>query len=70
MFLIAHYKFMSSKNLRRCEWTEKFPIDQLVDDENKVLTFKTEKEAKEAMVSWGVDLGLAEESGVVIERIQ
>jgi len=61
---------MSSKNLRRCEWTEKFPIDQLVDEENKVLTFKTEKEAKEAMESWGVDLYIAEQSGVVIERIQ
>tara|TARA_E500000318_G_scaffold102307_1_gene106507 strand:+ start:165 stop:350 length:186 start_codon:yes stop_codon:yes gene_type:complete len=61
---------MSSKNLRRCEWTEKFPIDQLVDEENKVLTFKTEKEAKEAMESWGVDLYMAEQSGVVIERIQ
>ncbi len=70
MFLIAHYKFMSNINLNKYKWTEKFPIDQLVDDENKVLTFKTEKEAKEAMVSWGVDLYIAEQSGVVIERIQ
>ena len=70
MFLIAHYKFMSNRNLNQYKWTEKFPIDQLVDEENKVLTFKTEKEAREAMVSWGVDLGLAEQSGVVIERIQ
>ena len=70
MFLIAHYKFMSSKNLNEYQWTEKFPVDQLVDDENKILTFKTEKEAKEAMESWGVDLYIAEQSGVVIERIQ
>ena len=43
MYVIAHHKFRSPKKLRKCPWTENVPIDQLVDDDNKILKFETKK---------------------------
>ena len=36
MYLISHHLFKSNKFLRECPWTENFPVDQLVDEDNTV----------------------------------
>ena len=69
MFIITHHRFDFGKWNNKCKWTESFPIDQLVDNKNKLLKFKTEEEALEELVEWGVDINFAMDNGVTIERI-
>ena len=69
MFIITHHRFDFGKWNSKCKWTESFPIDQLVDNKNKLLKFKTEEEALEELVEWGVDINFAMDNGVTIERI-
>ena len=69
MFIITHHRFDFGKWNKKCKWTESFPIDQLVDNKNKLLKFKTEEEALEELVEWGVDINFAMDNGVTIERI-
>ena len=45
MYLISHHLFKSNKFLRDCVWTEHFPVDQLVDEHDKLLKFETKEEA-------------------------
>ena len=69
MYVISHHLFKSDDWLRKCPWTENFPVDQLVDDDNKLLNFETQEEALDTMRSWGVDVNTALENGVKIERV-
>ena len=69
MYVIAHHLFKSNKFLRDCPWTEHFPVDQLVDDDNKLLKFETKEEAMDTLKSWGVNVSIALEQGVTIEGI-
>jgi|TARA_E500000318_G_C3429813_1_gene160647 hypothetical protein len=69
MYVISHHLFKSDDWLRKCPWTENFPVDQLVDDDNKLLKFETQEEALDTMRSWGVDVNTALENGVKIERV-
>jgi len=69
MYVIAHSLFKSDKWLRECPWGENFPIDQLVDEDNKLLKFKTKEEALDTLKSWGVNVSIAIEQGVTIEGI-
>ena len=69
MYLISHHLFKSNKFLRDCPWTEHFPVDQLVDDDNKLLKFETKEEAMDTLKSWGVNVSIALEQGVTIEGI-
>ena len=43
MYVIAHYKFRSPSKLKTFPWHETWPIDQLVDDDNKILSLKQRK---------------------------
>ena len=45
MYMIAHYRFRSTDLIKKCDWKENFPVDQLVDDNNHILKFKTKEEA-------------------------
>ena len=69
MYVISHHLFKSDDWLRKCPWTENFPVDQLVDDDNKLLKFETQEEALNTMRSWGIDVNTALENGVKIERV-
>tara|TARA_R100001015_G_C4472351_1_gene55603 strand:- start:136 stop:414 length:279 start_codon:yes stop_codon:yes gene_type:complete len=69
MYVISHHLFKSDDWLKKCPWTENFPVDQLVDDDNKLLKFETQEEALDTMRSWGVDVNTALENGVKIERV-
>ena len=69
MYVIAHYKFRSPKKLKTFPWHETWPIDQLVDDDNKILKFETKEEALETLESWGVNLSIAQAEGVRIEMM-
>lgn len=69
MYVISHHLFKSDDWLRKCPWTENFPVDQLVDDDNKLLKFETQEEALNTMRSWGIDVNTALENGVRIERV-
>jgi len=69
MYLISQQLFKSNKFLRECPWTENFPVDQLVDEDNKLLKFETKEEALDTLKSWGVDVSIALEQGVTIEGI-
>ena len=69
MYLISHQLVKSNKFLRDCPWTEHFPVDQLVDDDNKLLKFETKEEAMDTLKSWGVNVSIALEQGVTIEGI-
>jgi hypothetical protein len=69
MYVIAHYRFDFGKWTKKCKWTETFPIDQLVDDDNKILKFETKEEALETLESWGVNLKIAQSEGVRIEMM-
>jgi hypothetical protein len=69
MYVIAHHLFKSNKFLRECPWTENFPVDQLVDEDNTILKFETKEEAIDTLKSWGVDVSIALEEGVKIESV-
>ena len=69
MYVIAHHLFKSNKFLRECPWTENFPVDQLVDEDNTVLKFETKEEAIDTLKSWGIDVSIALEEGVKIESV-
>jgi hypothetical protein len=69
MYVIAHHLFKSNKFLRECPWTENFPVDQLVDEDNTILKFETKEEAINTLKSWGVDMSIALEQGVKIESV-
>jgi len=69
MYVIAQSLFKSNKWLRECPWEENFPVDQLVDDNNKILKFKTKQEAIDNLESWGVNVSIAHQQGVTIEGI-
>ena len=69
MYVISHHLFKSKKFLRECPWTENFPVDQLVDEDNTVLKFETKEEAIDTLKSWGVDVSIALEEGVKIESV-
>jgi len=69
MYLISHHLFKSNKFLRECPWTENFPVDQLVDEDNTILKFETKEEAINTLKSWGVDVSIALEQGVKIESV-
>jgi len=69
MYVIAHHLFKSGHWLRKCDWEENFPIDQLVDDNNTILKFETKEEAIDTLQSWGVDVSIAIEQGVRIESV-
>ena len=69
MYLISHHLIKSNKFLRECTWTENFPVDQLVDENNKLLKFETKEEAIDTLKSWGVDVSIALQEGVKIESV-
>ena len=69
MYLISHHLFKSNKFLRDCPWTEHFPVDQLVDEHDKLLKFETKEEALQTLKSWGVDMVFAQQEGVTIEGV-
>lgn len=69
MYVITHYRLLAIQKIKKCKWTETFPIDQLVDDDNNLLTFDTKKEALDTLEDWGVNMNIAHEEGVRIERI-
>ena len=69
MYVIAHHLIKSNKFLRKCPWTENFPVDQLVDEDNTILKFETKEEAIDTLKSWGVDVSIALEQGVKIEGV-
>ena len=69
MYVISHHLFKSNKFLRDCPWTEHFPVDQLVDEHDKLLKFETKEEALDTLKSWGVNVSIALEHGVTIESI-
>ncbi len=70
MFMIAQYKFRSDRWVRKCKWTSTFPVDQLVDENNMPLKFKTKQEAYDTLESWGVDINFAEQQGVKVVSLQ
>ena len=69
MFIITHHRFDFGKWNKKCKWTESFPVDQLVDNRNKLLKFETKEEALNTLKSWGVNVSIALEHGVTIESI-
>ena len=69
MYVISHHLFKSDDWLRKCPWTENFPVDQLVDDDNKLLKFETQEEAMDTLKSWGIDVNTALEKWSKIERV-
>ena len=69
MYVIAHYRFKNISELKTFPWHETWPIDQLVDDDNKILKFETKEEALETLESWGVNLSIAQAEGVRIEMM-
>tara|TARA_Y100000114_G_C11634208_1_gene265918 strand:- start:254 stop:562 length:309 start_codon:yes stop_codon:yes gene_type:complete len=79
MYVIAHYRFKNISELKtvckeitkssKIPWHETWPIDQLVDDDNKILKFETKEEALETLESWGVNLNIAQAEGVRIEMV-
>jgi hypothetical protein len=69
MYVITHYRLLAIQKIKKCKWTETFPIDQLVDDDNNLLTFNTKKEALDTLEDWGINMNIAHEEGVRIERI-
>jgi hypothetical protein len=70
MFMIAQYKFKSDRWVRKCKWTSTFPVDQLVDEYNMPLKFKTKQEAYDTLEEWGVDINFAEQQGVKVVSLQ
>tara|TARA_R100001163_G_scaffold42697_1_gene32262 strand:- start:444 stop:722 length:279 start_codon:yes stop_codon:yes gene_type:complete len=70
MFMIAQYKFKSDRWVRKCKWTSTFPVDQLVDEHNMPLKFKTKQEAYDTLEEWGVDINFAEQQGVKVVSLQ
>ena len=69
MYVIAHHRYKSFNRLRKSKWTETWPIDQLVDEDNNILKFETKEEAMDTLKSWGVNVSIALEQGVTIEGI-
>ena len=69
MYLISQHIFKSNNFLRDCPWTEHFPVDQLVDEHDKLLKFETKQEALDTLKSWGVNVSIALEQGVKIESV-
>ena len=69
MYVIAHHRYKSFNRLRKSKWTETWPIDQLVDEENNILKFETKEEALQTLKSWGVDMVFAQQEGVTIEGV-
>ena len=69
MYLISQHIFKSNNFLRDCPWTENFPVDQLVDENNTILKFETKEEAIDTLKSWGVNVSIALEQGVKIESV-
>ena len=69
MYLISHHLIKSNIFLRECPWTENFPVDQLVDEDNTILKFQTKEEAIDTLKSWGVDVSIALQEGVKIESV-
>ena len=69
MYVIAHHRYKSFNRLRKSKWTETWPIDQLVDEENNILKFETKEEALQTLKSWGVDIVFAQQEGVTIEGV-
>ena len=70
MFMIAQYKFKSDRWVRKCKWTSTFPVDQLVDEHDMPLKFKTKQEAYDTLEEWGVDINFAEQQGVKVVSLQ
>ena len=70
MFMSAQYKFKSDRWVSKCKWTSTFPVDQLVDEHNMPLKFKTKQEAYDTLEEWGVDINFAEQQGVKVVSLQ
>ena len=69
MYVISHHRFKFGNWIKKCSWEENFPIDQLVDDNNHILKFKTEEEALKTLEEWGIDTRYALQEGVKIEMV-
>jgi len=69
MYMIAHYRFRSTDLIKKCDWKENFPVDQLVDDNNHILKFKSKEEALETLEDWGINTYIALQEGVRVEMI-
>ena len=69
MYVISHHRFECGKWIKKCSWTETFPVDQLVDDNNIILKFETKEEAIDTLKSWGVNVSIALQQGVKIESV-
>ena len=69
MYMIAHYRFNFGKWIKKCDWEENFPVDQLVDDNNHILKFKSKEEALETLEDWGINTYIALQEGVRVEMI-
>ena len=68
MFMIVQYKTRNLENIKR--WTESYPIDQLTDQFDMPLIFKTKEECLQAMEIWGVNIKEFQVEGFEIERVQ
>ena len=69
MYVIAHHRYNDINRLRKAKWSETYPVDQLVDEENNILKFETKEEALQTLKSWGVDMVFAQQEGVTIEGV-
>ena len=69
MYVISHHRFDFGKWIKKCDWTETFPIDQLVDDNNMLLKFETKEDAMDTLKLWGVNVSIALQEGLRIESV-
>ena len=69
MYVISHHRFEFGKWIKKCDWTETFPIDQLVDDNNMLLKFETKEDAMNTLKTWGVNVSIALQEGLRIESV-
>lgn len=69
MYVISHHRFEFGKWIKKCDWTETFPIDQLVDDNNMLLKFETKEDAMDTLKLWGVNVSIALQEGLRIESV-
>jgi hypothetical protein len=67
MFMIVHYKTRNLKDLK--EWDITYPIDQLTDQYNMPLVFKSKNECLEALELWGVNMNDVHTVGFEIMRV-